>query len=71
METGGGPGGSTWLRSRSPHPLLNASGALTRAGAAEWTGLAVTACVRLLGKQEITKRNILGSDSRISLRILS
>ena len=43
MLTGGGPGGSTWFRSLSPHPLMKDSGALTRAGAAEWPGLAVTA----------------------------
>ena len=50
MVTGGGPGGSTWLRSLSP--VLKASGALTRAGAAEWQGLAcVTACVRLLRRE--------------------
>ena len=47
--TGGGPGGRTWLRSRSP--VLKASGALTRAGAGEWPGLAVTACVRLLSEE--------------------
>ena len=52
MVTGGGPGGSTWLRSLSPE--LKASGALTRAGAAEWQGLAcVTACVRLLGREYV------------------
>ena len=51
MVTGGGPGGSTWLRSLSPAPVMKASGALTRAGAAEWPGLAVTACVRLLGER--------------------
>ena len=46
---GGGPGGSTWLRSRSP--VMKASGALAMVGAGEWPGLAVTACVRLLSSQ--------------------
>ena len=46
---GGGPGGSTWLRSRSP--VMKASGALAMVGAGEWPGLAVTACVRLLISQ--------------------
>ena len=58
MVTGGGPGGSTWLRSLSP--VLKASGALTRAGAAEWQGLAcVTACVRLLRSQSRVRSSIL------------
>ena len=46
---GGGPGGSTWLRSRSP--VMKVSGALAMVGAGEWPGLAVTAYVRLLISQ--------------------
>ena len=44
------------MRSRSP--VMKVSGALVMAGAVEWLGLAVTACVRLLRSQSRVRSSV-------------